>query len=49
MVEVNVTDADAAHRFLHPSVAHLHDPFLLTDMRPAVDRLQRAIQSLQLQ
>ena len=36
-------DADAADRFLNPSLAHLHDPWLLTDMRPGVDRIRRAI------
>lgn len=36
-------DPDAAHRFLHPDLSHLHDPWLLTDMRPAVDRIRQAI------
>ena len=36
-------DAEAAHRFLHPSLSHLHDPYGLTDMRVAVDRLCEAI------
>ncbi len=34
---------DEAERFLHPSLDHLHDPFQLTDLPPAVDRLLRAI------
>src|SRR5205814_190183 len=34
-----VDDPDAARRFLSPSLAHLHDPFLLSGMREAVDRL----------
>ena len=34
---------EAAARFLSPSVAHLHDPFLLTDLPAAVDRLLAAI------
>lgn len=38
-----LTDPDAAQRFLDPRLSHLHDPFLLTDMRPAVDRLRVAI------
>jgi len=38
-----VTDADAAGRFLHPSLDHLHDPMRLAGMREAVDRLLRAV------
>ncbi len=34
---------EAAERFLKPSLAHLHDPFLMADMRVAVERLERAI------
>jgi single-stranded-DNA-specific exonuclease len=33
----------AARRFLEPSLDHLHDPFLLPDARPAVERIVRAI------
>jgi single-stranded-DNA-specific exonuclease len=36
-------DPDAARRFLNPQLSQLHDPFLLTDMRTAVDRLMGAI------
>jgi len=36
-------DPDAAQRFLNPSLDHLHDPYLLADMLPAVERLERAI------
>jgi single-stranded-DNA-specific exonuclease len=36
-------DPDAARRFLQPELAQLHDPFLLTGMREAVDRLLAAI------
>ena len=32
-----------ADRFLNPSLEHLHDPFLLTDMDRAVTRLERAL------
>jgi len=39
-----LTDPDAAQRFLDPRLSHLHDPFLLTDMRPAVERLRGAIE-----
>lgn len=33
----------AASRFLNPSLDHLHDPFALTDMAVAVERLERAL------
>src|SRR5690242_20549251 len=36
-------DPDAAGRFLHPAFDALHDPLLMRDMAPALDRLQRAI------
>ena len=38
-----VTAADAASDFLNPSLDHLHDPFLLTDLRAGVERLLAAI------
>ena len=38
-----ITTPDEAGRFLNPRLDHLHDPFLLTDLPLAVDRLQRAI------
>jgi len=38
-----ITDAASAHRFLHPSIDQLHDPWLLADMGRGVDRLVRAI------
>ena len=38
-----VTDAGEAHVFLNPDSAHLHDPFLMLGMGPAVDRIRRAI------
>jgi single-stranded-DNA-specific exonuclease len=36
-------DAEVASRFLAPSLDHLHDPFRLADMRPAVERIERAL------
>lgn len=36
------SEADG-RRYLAPSLEHLHDPFLLPDARPAVERLARAI------
>src|SRR5258705_12664695 len=38
-------DPEVARRFLHPSMEHLHDPYLLADMGKAVDRIERAIAS----
>ena len=38
-----LTDADAARRFLAPSLEYLHDPLLLTGMDQAVQRLRDAI------
>jgi single-stranded-DNA-specific exonuclease len=36
-------DPAEAERFLRPSLDHLHDPFRLTDLQRAVERLERAI------
>ena len=36
-------DPDLARQFLHPSLDHLHDPFKLTGMTAAVERLEQAI------
>jgi len=38
-----LADPETAQRFLNPSLDHLHDPYLLADMLPAVERLERAI------
>jgi single-stranded-DNA-specific exonuclease len=38
-----LADADAAARFLNPSLDQLHDPMALADMRIAVDRINAAI------
>ena len=39
-----ITDSASAQDFLNPSLDQLLDPFLLTDMEPAVDRIFEAIQ-----
>jgi single-stranded-DNA-specific exonuclease len=38
-----LNDPAEARRFLSPDLSQLHDPFLLADMRPAVDRLLTAV------
>ena len=37
-------DPETAQRFLQPSLDQLHNPFLLADMKTAVDRLRRALE-----
>src|SRR5439155_25654192 len=39
-----IHEPDLAQRFLHPSLDHLHDPFLLADMSVAVDRILAALE-----
>src|SRR5688572_16130250 len=43
LAQRGVTTESEARRFLDPRLDHLHDPFLLPDARPAVERLARAI------
>jgi len=43
LTQRGVVDPDAADRFLNPSLAQLHDPWLLTDMRQGVARIRHAI------
>lgn len=45
LVMRGITTADAAQRFLNPSLQHLHSPFLMLGMAAAVERLERAISS----
>ncbi len=37
-----INQIDQAHQFLHPSLSHLHSPFLMKDMDKAVDRIVQA-------
>ncbi len=39
-----IAEPEAAERFLRPQLAHLHNPYLMADMRVAVERLRRAMQ-----
>jgi len=39
----NFSDPEAIDRFFNPSIDNLYDPFLMTDMRKSVDRLEQAI------
>ena len=43
LVDRGLTTPETAHRFLNPTVDHLHDPFLMTDLPVGVDRLLAAI------
>jgi len=45
LLQRGVAEEAAADRFLHPSLDHLHDPALLPDCGPAVERLVRAIEA----
>ena len=38
-----LSDSDAAHRFLKPSLKDLHDPYALAGMHAAVKRLKQAV------
>ena len=39
-----IDEPESAQKFLHPSLDHLHDPWLLADMAPAVERILAAIE-----
>ena len=44
LVRRGIQDAEAAQRFLSPSLAHLHTPEQMTGLRAAVERLDAAIE-----
>lgn len=43
LVQRGLTEHAAASIFFRPSFDHLHDPFLMADMLPAVERIERAL------
>lgn len=43
LVQRGITTPEEAERFFHPSLKHLHDPFLMPDMDKAVARLNQAM------
>ena len=45
LIQRNITTFDEAKTFFRPSLEQLHDPFLMLDMKKAVERLQTAIQN----
>ena len=45
LVVRGITTADAARRYIRPSLDELNDPFLMKDMEPAVERLHKALVS----
>jgi len=44
LVMRGISDFETAERFLTPSLAHLHSPYLMSGMKAAVDRLDEAIE-----
>jgi len=43
LAQRGLTEPEAAHAFLHPTLAQLHSPELMAGMREAVERLRRAL------
>jgi len=43
LVARGINNPEAAERFLHPSLDHLHSPYLMLGMQAAVDRIAAAI------
>lgn len=43
LVVRGITTADAARKYIRPSLDELNDPFLMQDMEPAVERLHMAL------
>ncbi len=45
LVMRGISEGEAAERFLAPSLADLHSPYLMTGMKAAVDRIEAAIEN----
>jgi single-stranded-DNA-specific exonuclease len=43
LIQRGITSAEAADRFLHPQIEHLHSPYEMLGMTAAVERIERAI------
>jgi single-stranded-DNA-specific exonuclease len=43
LVQRGISDFEASKKFFRPSLDHLHDPWLMKDMRKAVDRIKEAV------
>ncbi len=43
LAQRGVSDFDSAKDFFRPSLEHLHDPYLMKDMKKAVKRINRAV------
>ena len=44
LVRRGFDDPETAYRFLAPDISHLHDPLLMSGMKPALDRLEAAVE-----
>ncbi|HLW61813.1 MAG TPA: hypothetical protein VKY33_00300, partial [Flavobacterium sp.] len=45
LTQRGVTTFEEARNFFRPSLAHLHDPFLMKDMDKAVQRVEQALKN----
>ncbi len=45
LVQRDILDYDAAKAFFRPNLDNLHDPFLMKDMKKAVERIEEALES----
>ena len=45
LVNRNMTEPEKLRMFLHPTRKDFHDPFLMPDMKRAVDRIKKAIEN----